>query len=209
MSSTSLTTYLRTPGKEIPSKPVPLPSVDVPHGIKTSKNSDVLTMLYGTRDTVEEISRVHKVAKLENERVHRCSVKVEIGYWQAGPVGMDILPDIKFLCLHRVKLDVADAIVVAVKANLRRGEARYRAELNRDGLDVVCRNPFLLDRLREDDQFRHIAVIAYDTQGADRQVRLANVYPNAEILEIDVRSTKPIEFVVPKGFTAESLLETA
>lgn len=209
MSSTTLTTYIRTPGRDVPAKPIPLPSVAVPKGLKFSSDPSVLTMLYGTRDTIEELSRVHQVADLEGERVHRCNVKVDIGYWQAGPIGMIELAKTQFLNLQRVKLDVAEAMLDAVKTNLKRGEARYRELMKKDGIDVIRANPFLLDRMRADDRFSHVSVIAYDARGDDRAVRLAHLYSNAEITELDVRSTRPIEFVLPKGFSTESLRQPA
>jgi hypothetical protein len=167
-----------------PKGTVELANVAVAKDLRLPKGG--LTLLYGFRHALEELSRQTKLAEKDGGQLVPVKVAMELVTVDnsVGWVSVGDLASLQMLHLGRVRPDLYN--LIAEKLRTYMGDLTGLGRL--DVEDKFARRPDLIGRLHEEPEFAHLSVIVYRIDLGDEKILWAATI-----------------FSVPGGITIESI----
>lgn len=179
---------------------VTLNDVPFPVGVPHPKNA--LTVLYGFRDSLEELQRHLKYARENDMSNIKVSFKMTVRNINMGTTDLSNLNDTDFLNLRRLQKELSKVIIsgVAERLAIEASKTDRRAEVVETMLDA-CRRPDLVcDVIRSEKMFSHIKVVAYmipDEDNSNRGRQVATILKD-RVDEISFRGDMPFDIDLPR-----------
>lgn len=195
MAEVSLTAIVRYKG-DTPPSPVRLANIQFPKGKKPPEGG--YAALYGFRDALDEISRQRREADAAKDHILSIDISVDVGEIIIGVMHIQQLPTTKFLNMRRMSKELNNLVVRYWEGYLRDEGVSEEAIAKQSfwQLQHVADRPDLVGRLWKENEFNHLAVIAYpvNDKGVARQV--ATLFRKEAITKIEPKTGYAVSVIV-------------
>ena len=167
--------------------------------------SEGLLMLYGLRDSTEELQRRRTQARNEGANFQFAELEVEVGEIAVGIIDAELIKKCRFANVKRMSAALQQEIVDTFAEYIEQEGGKPEVEMNR--IKSMALRPDLFGRLiSEHKLFKKIEVliIPIEERGVIRQV--AYVRPNCKYVSLSQNTDDEILFLPPK-FGKQVLIE--
>jgi len=166
-------------------------------------------MLYGIRDTLEEVMKWRKVAREKEAEFASAEVEIDVGYMEPGLVDFAMLKErgdsVQFSNLRRMTAETQTKIL---EKFILYAAVDGRKDPEMDRVSSIANHPDYFDRLfQEEKSIKNLSVlvipVADDPSGNGKMRQIAYVRPGAKIVGIKQGMTEA-RIVLPRWMTDES-----
>src|SRR5579859_165618 len=161
-----------------------LGNIELPGDVKPAPSA--LTMLFGYRDTLAEMSRRRTAAEAAGLHLVAVTISVDIGP-RGGRVTLAELPEHRYLNFTRITGDIENLILQKWKNYLGVVAADGSTEgvlMGRTNQFVVDR-PELITRLHAEPEFEHLDIIAYPVRSERGFLQVGTLFRSRNITRIE------------------------
>lgn len=175
------------------------------------KEGHGLLMLYGIRDTLDEVMKWRKLAREKpNTFFASAEIEIEVGQLESGLVDRKMLKaqgaEMAFANLRRMTADTQTEILDRFAEYAAQDKLKPKTDMSR--ISQIAMHPEYFDRLFQDDRaFKHLSIfvipVADNPEVKGRMRQLAYVRPGAKIVGIKQGSTEA-RIVLPSWMETEA-----
>lgn len=163
-----------------------------------------LLMLYGSRDTREEVSLRRMEAREKGLSFEWIEADAEISQIYPGIVNEAILPTIDFVNVRRMSSSLQDTILNYFSGYV---SVKYDSTISKQRIQQIAQRPDLFDQLCSEPEFRHINIFVIPIFDGARVKQLAYVRPSARIVAVRQDQTDDVVLSLPDWLPIQSRRE--
>lgn len=159
---------------------VVLDNIPLPSDIIPPQNG--ITLLYGFRDALEEMSKYRQEADRTGSLFYTVSFEVEVGCILPGAITRENIRETRFVNLRRISSDLESDILHFVNGLLE----KEGSELKIESIDDIGARSDLLGELVNQPGFDHLTAIVWAIHGKGKKHRqVATLFKTSDVVRPD------------------------
>lgn len=173
-----------------------LGDVPLPEGVVAPKNA--LTMLYGFKDSLEEMKRQYQRAAENDMDLVKVSMRLHVGEIIPGSTTMLNIGQTRFLNLRRADEELLKQVTGSVNNLLETMKKSARPVNFVDSFKSIAHRPDIIcDAIRATDLFRHINAVVYEVPDGTRGRQVASIF-SSNVVDLSFRGEGAFDIELPQ-----------
>jgi hypothetical protein len=198
MSTIKLTSFFTYNASNVP-KQVILNNVPMPKSVSAPEGT--LATFYGFHDTLAGLAKWRRDADRTGQGFCSVELMTEIGTAHTINANPENISETKFLNFSRMTRALEDKIIDYWKGYLKEEGMSDEAlkTYSWRNLNYVMERPDLLNRLRQEEEFKHLDVMVYQVREDDGNIQQkASIFNRDAIVQVNVIDNPEIEVLLPR-----------